>query len=241
MKERLQKAMARAGYGSRRTCEELIRSGRVLVNDTVSQLGDKVDLAKDMVIIDGRKMTDPETLVYFILNKPTGYLSSTRSQGGNPTVLDLVSSDSRIYPVGRLDMESEGLLLLTNDGELTNVLTHPRFAHQKEYRVLLDQKPNTDQLKQWKQGVLLQDGYRTKPVKINLEGDSEDGCWVRIVMTEGRKRQIRETAGALGLNVVRLVRVRMANLELGDLPIGKWRRLEQAEIEALQRMKSAAS
>lgn len=234
MKERLQKVMARAGYGSRRSCEDLIRSGRVRINGDVAQLGDRVDLTVDSVMVDGQTLGEAEKLVYILLNKPMGYLSSTKPQGGNPTVLDLVSSDKRIYPVGRLDLDSEGLLLMTNDGSLTNKLTHPRYEHEKEYRVLLDRKPNQSQLRQWRQGVTLEDGYQTKPVRIDEANDSSEGFWINIIMTEGRKRQIRETAAQLGLNVQRLIRIRLATLLLDDLPVGEWRMLGKSELEQLK-------
>jgi 23S rRNA pseudouridine2605 synthase len=235
MKERLQKVMARRGYGSRRTCEDMIRAGRVLVNGAKPSLGDKVDPARDEVMVDGRQMDAKEELLYVLLNKPPGYLSSTRSQGGLPTVLDLVSTDKRIYPVGRLDLESEGLLLLTNDGPLTQRLTHPRYKHEKEYLVLVDQLPSQDQLDHWSRGVILPDGYRTKPARVAIGGEADGGYEIKIVMTEGRKRQIREIASTFGLHVQRLVRVRMANLQLGELPTGKWRQLARNELESLKR------
>jgi 23S rRNA pseudouridine2605 synthase len=213
----------------------MIRAGRVLVNGAQPALGDKVDPAQDEVLIDGRKMDARETLTYILLNKPSGFLSSTKSQGGLPTVLDLVSPDERIYPVGRLDLESEGLLLLTNDGPLTNRLTHPRYEHEKEYLVVVAQEPRQEQLIKWRQGVELADGHRTKPAEVELVGESEGGFEVKIVMTEGRKRQIRETAAALGIQVQRLIRVRMANLQLGDLQSGRWRELNPEEIKALKR------
>jgi 23S rRNA pseudouridine2605 synthase len=236
MKERLQKVLARAGYGSRRVCEELIRSGRVKMNGEIAQLGDRADLAHDNVLVDGKTIEDAEGLVYILLNKPRGYLSSTRSQGRNPTVLRLVPTDTRIYPVGRLDLHSEGLLLMTNDGNLTNRLTHPRYEHEKEYRVLLNRKPDKEQLQQWRRGVVLPDGYKTKPLRIKDSSSSRDGFWINIIMTEGRKRQIRETADILGLGVLRLIRIRLASLHLGDLPVGEWRWLGQAEIERLERL-----
>lgn len=234
MKVRLQKVLARAGYGSRRACEDLIRSGRVRINGDIAQLGAQVDMATDAVLVDGHSIGDAEKLVYILLNKPSGYLSSTRPQGGNPTVLDLVPIDKRIYPVGRLDLDSEGLILMTNDGILTDKLTHPRYEHEKEYRVLLDQEPNPNQLRQWRQGVTLADGYRTQPVRVSGPIRSGEGFWINIIMTEGRKRQIRETAAQFGLNVLRLIRIRLATLRLGDLPMGKWRMLDHAEIRQLK-------
>lgn len=236
MKERLQKVMAQAGYGSRRACEEIIRQGRVTVNGLTSKLGDKVDLSEDEIFIDGKQLEPAQLLVYRILNKPPGYLSSTRSQGGNPTVLDLMSCNQRIYPVGRLDLDSEGLILLTNDGPLTQRLTHPSFEHEKEYRVLLDRKPDDEQLRHWRNGVILSDGYKTHPAQVSLGGSDASGFWIEVVLREGRKHQIRETAEILGLDVIRLIRVRMATLEIGSLLPGEWRELEPDEIARLRKL-----
>ncbi|MGD8552825.1 MAG: S4 domain-containing protein, partial [Anaerolineales bacterium] len=142
MSERLQKVLAHAGVASRRKSEELIRQGRVTVDGGRAEIGMKVEPDEVEIRVDGKKISAPERKVYILLNKPTGVLSSTRSQGGLPTVLDLVSIDERVYPVGRLDLDSEGLILLTNDGDLANRLTHPRYEHEKEYRVQLDRRPD---------------------------------------------------------------------------------------------------
>jgi 23S rRNA pseudouridine2605 synthase len=166
-----------------------------------------------------------------MLNKPAGVLSSLRSQGSKPTVRDLVKSEERLYPVGRLDLKSEGLLLLTNDGELTNHLTHPRYEHEKEYRVLLNRRPDKSQLDAWRRGVLLPDGSKALPTQCWLENDQT--AWLRVVMRQGRKRQIRETARVLGLFVRKLIRVRIGALKLGELKPGQYREISMAEIQRL--------
>ncbi|MFC1936905.1 pseudouridine synthase, partial [Chloroflexota bacterium] len=147
---------------------------------------------------------------------------------------DLVSQETRLFPVGRLDIESEGLILLTNDGELTNRLTHPRYGHEKEYKVLVAKQPDRDQLKTWQRGVVLEDGYRTAPAHVRIEKPHGKGAWLRIIMKEGRKRQIREIASTLGLPVVKLVRIRISSLWLGRLKPGEWRHLESEEIRSLK-------
>lgn len=235
MKERVQKILARAGYGSRRNCERIIEAGRVTVNRQVAVLGSKADRRQDDVRVDGDRIAPREELTYVLLYKPVGVLSSMRSQGGHRTVGDLLPLAERLYPVGRLDLDSEGLVLMTNDGRLTNRLTHPRYGHEKEYRVQLDCRPDERQLKAWRAGVVLPDGHRTRPAKVRVEGDRASGAWLRIVMKEGRKRQIREVAGALGLQVRKLIRVRMSTLQLGDLPPGGWRLLGGDEVRKLRR------
>ncbi len=229
---KLQKAMAQAGYGSRRTCERMIREGRVRVNGERAKLGMRTDPSKDEIVVDGKPMRNPDPLVYVLLHKPAGVLSSLSSQGGWPTVIDLVEIETRVYPVGRLDLESEGLILLTNDGELTHALTHPSYAHEKEYRVLLDRIPSEDQLQSWKEGVTIADHIRTSPAKVWLE-EAPD-AWVGVILIQEMKRQIRETARTFGLSVERLIRVRMANLSLDDLEPGAWRPLTKQEIEGLR-------
>ncbi|MEE9216120.1 MAG: pseudouridine synthase [Anaerolineales bacterium] len=229
---KLQKAMAQAGYGSRRACERMIREGKVTVNGKRANLGLRADPSVDAIVVDGEPMRGPDPLVYVVLHKPPRVLTSLASQGGWPTVIDLVDVDTRVYPVGRLDLESEGLILLTNDGELAHVLTHPSFAHEKEYRVLLDQHPSENQLRSWREGVTIVDLGQTAPAKVWIEDRSEP--WVGVIMKQGMKRQIRETARTLGLKVERIVRVRMASLELGELESGTWRYLTNHEIEDLR-------
>jgi 23S rRNA pseudouridine2605 synthase len=169
--------------------------------------------------------------VYIAVYKPVGVLSSTVSQGGKPTILDVVQVPGRVFPVGRLDVDSEGLVLLTNDGELTQLLTHPRYGKEKEYRVLLDQTPKPEQLDRWRAGVRLSDGTRALASSVRPE---PSGAWLRVVMRQGRKRQIRDTAGVLGLSVRRLIRIRIGSLRLGDLKSGEWRALTADEVRLLR-------
>jgi 23S rRNA pseudouridine2605 synthase len=231
---RLQKVMARAGVGSRRASENLIRDGRVTVNGRQATLGMRADPAVDEIRVDGVRLPPPDDLIVVALNKPAGVVSSLRSQDGGPTVRDLVPLPQRLFPVGRLDMRSEGLILLTNDGGLANRLAHPRYEHEKEYRVLLDRVPDAEQLQAWQQGVVLPDGRPTLPAKVWMEGGSEASPWVRVVLRQGLKRQIRLTARTLGLKVRRLVRTRFAGVDLGDLEPGAWRKIDPRQIALLQ-------
>ena len=150
------------------------------------------------------------------------------------TVRDLVDTPGHLYPVGRLDFESEGLVLMTNDGELTNQLTHPRFGHQKEYKVLLAKRPDQDQLEAWRRGVVLEDGYKTAPADVRFETAQGKGAWVRVIMGEGRKRQIRETGKQLGLPIVKILRIRIGALRLGNLKPRQWRYLTMQEVDELK-------
>jgi 23S rRNA pseudouridine2605 synthase len=239
MEERLQKILARAGIGSRRASEELIAQGRVTVNGQVAVLGAKADPVVDRIAVDGRLIQKAEELVYIALYKPRGVISAASSPDPRPTVRDLVAAPGHLYPVGRLDVDSEGLILLTNDGELANRLTHPRYGHEKEYRALVAKHPDDDQLKAWRLGVVLEDGYRTQPAEVRVEGYSGKGAWLRIVLREGRKRQIRETGSQLGLPVVKIIRVRIGSLHLGSLKPREWRYLSAAEVAALKGNKPA--
>lgn len=234
VEERLQKILARAGLGSRRTCEELITSGRVRVNGVVAGLGSKADPERDRILLDGQPLATAQGLVYIALHKPRGVVSTTAEALGRPTILDLVPATQRLYPVGRLDVDSEGLVLLTNDGELANRLTHPRFGHEKEYRVLVARQPDNEQLEAWKHGVVLEDGFRTSPAAVTVAAKYGKGAWLRVILREGRKRQIREMGTRTGLTVVRIIRVRIATLLLGSLKPREWRYLSPAEVQALK-------
>ncbi|UCD98205.1 MAG: rRNA pseudouridine synthase [Chloroflexota bacterium] len=234
MEERLQKILARSGYGSRRACEELIQSGRVRVNGQVASLGMKADSASDRIELDGNPIKTSEQLVYIALNKPRGVLSSVKDDNTRTTVRDLVPIPEHVHPVGRLDIDSEGLVLMTNDGELTNRLTHPRYGHEKEYRVLVARHPDEEQLETWRRGVVLEDGYRTSPAEVRIEKFKGKGTWLKIIMREGRKRQIREIGMQLGLPVVKIIRIRISSLHLGALKPGQWRKLDPKEIAALK-------
>ncbi|HHY89958.1 MAG TPA: rRNA pseudouridine synthase [Chloroflexi bacterium] len=233
--ERLQKILAQAGYGSRRSSEELIIAGRVKVNGKVAELGMKADPERDSIAVDGRllpRMTAKK--LYFALHKPRGVLSVNAPQDNRPTVFDLMPDQGHLFVVGRLDFDSEGLMILTNDGDLANRLTHPRYGHEKEYRVLVGKKPDDDQLAALRHGVVLEDGRRTAPAKVIVEQSSPKGTWLRMTLREGRKRQIREMGKQIGMPVLRILRVRIGTLELGDLKPGQWRQLTREEVGELQ-------
>lgn len=239
MEERLQKILASAGYGSRRSCEDLILSGRVTVNGQVAHLGSKADIDKDHIKLDGKLVKPPESFQYIALYKPRGVLSTVSAPDPRPTVRDLVPVPGNFYPVGRLDVDSEGLILLTNDGELANQLTHPRYGHEKEYRVLVARHPDEKQLVAWRRGVVLEDGYHSSPAQVYVESDSGKGSWLRVVMHEGRKRQIRDTCRQIGLPVVSIIRTRIGSLRLGSLKPSQWRYLTPNEITDLKEGKVA--
>lgn len=234
--ERVQKILAQAGFGSRRACEKFIEAGRVKVNGKVISLGDKADPAIDDILLDQQPVKVKTQLRYVALNKPRSVLSTTSAGGAEkrPKVTDLVPGGDDLHLVGRLDRDSEGLMLLTNDGELTNLLTHPRFGHEKEYHVLVARSPDTEQLAAWRRGVVLEDGTRTRAAEVHIMRRKGQGAWLRVVMKEGKKRQIREVAGLLGMPVVSLLRVRIASLELGNLKSGQWRDLTPEEVAKLK-------
>ncbi|MFV9506927.1 MAG: pseudouridine synthase, partial [Oscillochloridaceae bacterium umkhey_bin13] len=232
--ERLQKVLASAGIASRRDCEALIAAGRVSVNGRVVQEpGMRVDLAQDLVLVDGNPVRPPSSRTYVMLHKPVGFVSTVDDPHGRPTVLELVATTARVFPVGRLDVDSEGLILLTDDGELTHHLTHPKFEVEKEYRVLLDRPLDADALREWRNGILLDDEM-TAPAKVVLAETSAEGVWYSVVLREGRKRQIRATARLLGYEVHRLIRVREGDLLLGDLPVRESRPLTDDEVARLR-------
>lgn len=237
MEERLQKIMSHAGFGSRRACEELIIAGRVRVNGKPAELGQKADPSVDKITVDGKPVAAAPDYIYIALNKPRFVVSTAEPEPGDrrQTVRDLVPVEGHIYPVGRLDVDSEGLVLMTNDGDLANKLTHPRYGHEKEYKVLVARHPDAEQLQSWRRGVVLEDGYKTQPVEVRVETLVGKGAWLRVVLREGRKRQIREMGALTGLPVVRIVRIRIGPLLLGALKPKEWRHLTAAEVEALKR------
>lgn len=234
--ERLQKVLAHAGVASRRKSEEIILQGRVTVNGkVVTQLGTKVDPGRDEIRVDGERVQVVSGYIYVLLNKPRGVLSTMEDERGRPALGDLLTLPTRLYPVGRLDVTSEGLILLTNDGTLANVLTHPRYEHEKEYLVLVNGSPSDKTLEVWQRGVML-DGELTAPAQVEVlkRGDSS---LLRVVMREGRKRQIRNVASLLGHPVRELKRVRLGPLQLGTLEAGQWRYLTAREIRELESLK----
>jgi 23S rRNA pseudouridine2605 synthase len=235
MEERLQKILAHAGIASRRACEELILAGRVRVNGQVATLGQKVDPAQAKISVDGRVIKLAPQKVYIALYKPRNVLSTVEAETGETrsTVRDLVPLPERLYPVGRLDVDSEGLVLLTNDGELANRLTHPRYEHEKEYRVLVARHPDGEQLAAWRRGLVLEDGFKTRSADVYVESKYGKGAWLRVTLKEGHKRQIREMGRATGLPVVRIVRVRIGELRLGYLKPREWRMLTEEEVKVL--------
>jgi 23S rRNA pseudouridine2605 synthase len=232
--ERVQKILARSGFGSRRACEVLIEQGQVAINGVKAHLGSKADASQDTISVNGTVIPHEEPLVYIALNKPRAVLSDEDPKDDRITVRDLVPIPGRFFSVGRLDYDSEGLILLTNDGELANKLTHPRYGHEKEYRVLVDRRPDDQQLKIWRRGVVLDDGYRTAPAVVEVDSPTGKGVWLRVILKEGRKRQIREVGSQIGLSVSRILRVRISSLNLGNLKPREWRYLTKQEITTLK-------
>lgn len=227
--ERLQKYLASAGIASRRRCEEVIQAGRVTVNGRiVTELGTKVDPGQDQVTLDGQPVQPPENLTYLLLNKPPGYVTTASDERGRPAVLDLVPQmAARLFPVGRLDIDSEGLLLLTNDGALAQRLTHPRYGTEREYLATLDGAPSPEGFAKLRAATEVT-GREVTAKRVSQV--SETPFQVRMVLTEGRKREVREIARAAGFGVVRLVRVRYGPLRLGRLREGSWRELTRREV-----------
>lgn len=230
--ERLQKVLARAGVASRRGVEELIAGGRIRVNGTVATLGDRVDPSKDRVEIDGSLLPLHSDLVYYLLNKPPGVVVTASDPEGRPTVIELVDAPTRIWPVGRLDTDSEGALVLTNDGELTDRLTHPRWGVPKTYLAEVEGKPPKAALRTLARGVALEEGI-TAPAQVMLTGRSGPRSLVEITIHEGRNRQVRRMFAAVGHPVRRLVRTAVGPLTLGRLKPGTYRRLSPTEVQTL--------
>jgi 23S rRNA pseudouridine2605 synthase len=233
--ERLQRSLARAGFGSRRACEELIAAGRVRINGAVASLGDRVDPASDEVRVDGRRISvDPE-LRYFALHKPRGVTTTLRDPHAERDLTRLLPRGARVFPVGRLDRDTEGLLLLTNDGSLAHRLTHPRYGIEKEYLAEVDRVPSKRQLAQLRRGVELEDGV-ARAADARSAGGSGGRGGVRLVMVEGRKREVRRMLDAVGLPVRRLVRTRVGPVRLGRMRPAELRELDPADVRALYRV-----
>lgn len=234
---RLQKYIAMCGVASRRKAEELIEKGTVKVNDQkVTELGTKVEIGADKVTVNGRDIKPEQKNFYIMLNKPTGYVSTVSDQFDRPTVLDLVGTDikSRIFPVGRLDYDTSGLLLLTNDGDFTYKVTHPKFELEKTYIALLKGGITISGLNKLRRGVKIDD-YTTAPAKVEII-DAKDGYTkVKITIHEGKNRQVRKMFDTVGSKVVELERISIGTVELGNLPLGHWRHLTSHEISYLTR------
>lgn len=225
---RLQKFLAAAGVCSRRAAEKLIVGGQIKVNGRVAkELGVKIDTEKDRVYFKNKRIKSPERKIYLALNKPVGVISSCRSYK-EKTVLDFLPFKERLYPVGRLDKNSSGLMIITNDGELALKLTHPRYAQEKEYLVVLDKKIKIKDLRVMEEGIIL-NKKKTLPAEIKQEGPNK----FRIILWEGRKRQLREMCHLLSYGVAELQRVRIKNITLDNLKPGEWRRLNQSELNKL--------
>lgn len=234
-KIRLQKFFTDMGIMSRRASEKVILAGNVKINGKIAQLGDKVDPLNDTVVYNG-KVIRPEGLKkrYIMLNKPLGYVTTTNDEKGRETVLSLLDGiDERLYPVGRLDMYSEGLLILTNDGELTNRLTHPKHEMPKIYSVIIKGEISPDALHKLNSPMEI-DGYKLKPVKVRVISLKDGATNTLFTLNEGRNRQIRKMCEAVGLTIMRLTRISIGKLRLGELERGKWRDLTKNEIEYLK-------
>lgn len=230
---RLQKVLAQAGLGSRRVCENMIADGEVTVNGAAAELGRRVDVDRDKIEVNGVLIGVAPGLVYYLMNKTTGVVTTADDPQGRPTVVQVVPDSPRVFPVGRLDMNTEGLLLLTNDGDLTHRLTHPSFGVDKEYLAHVQGTPSRGALRTLREGVELEDGI-TAPAQASLIGDSV----VRLVIHEGRNRQVRRMCEAVGHPVQRLVRSRIGPLRDGHLKPGQWRELTQDEVRDLERAAS---
>ncbi len=231
---RLQKYMAQCGVASRRGSEEIISKGRVKVNgEIVDYMGYEVDEAADEVEVDGRIIKPEAKKYYILLNKPKGYVTTVSDEFDRPTVMELVSDvHARIYPVGRLDYDTAGLLILTNDGDFANTLTHPRHEINKGYIAQLNNLPDADSLNTLRKGVLL-DGKLTAPAKVEILKQTKHNCEIKVTIHEGRNRQVRRMFEAIGAEVVSLKRISVGNVTLGNLPEGKWRHLNDAERQRL--------
>ncbi|MGQ0608843.1 MAG: pseudouridine synthase [Chloroflexota bacterium] len=243
--ERLQKIIARAGVASRRAAEGLIVDGRVHVNGSVARIGSSADPAVDRIEVDGRPLPSASRAVHLAVHKPPGFLSSAHDERGRRSVVGLVDAgDERLWPAGRLDVESEGLMILTNDGEWANRVLHPRFGNQREYAVLVTPPPTRAVLQQLRDGVTLEDGparlldarFALPPPEVERQRD-EAGIWLQVQIGEGRKREVRRLFGAVDARVERLVRTRIGTLHLSGLRSGQWRHLRPAEVASLVGMR----
>src|SRR5579884_500978 len=234
MAERLQKVLAHAGLASRRAAEDLIAAGAVTVNGRRAVLGQSVEPDVDRIEVNGQLIEPAVPLVYIALNKPTGYVSTARSTRGEQTVLELVDVPQRIFPVGRLDRETSGLLLLSNDGAWGNLVTHPRYGVEKEYVARVRGVPSSDAVRRLRLGVRLPDGEVTAPAMVRRVGGTREGTTLDITVAEGKKRQIRLILAAVGHPVTDLTRVRIGNIRLDALPVGEWRRLTAEEVGGLR-------
>ena len=233
---RIQKALSEAGVASRRAAEELVRQGRVTVNGRKAEIGQSVNPDRDVIAVDGKRVyfTRKKQYRYIMMNKPRGYVTTLSDELGRRCVTDLLTGvEERVYPIGRLDMDSEGLLLFTNDGAFANLLMHPSHEVEKAYEVLVSGF-SPEKLPLLERPIVL-DGYHIRPPKVRLLESTGQKARLEVVIHEGRNRQVRRMCQAAGMEVLRLKRTREGSLTLGDLPAGKWRSLTQAEIEKLKK------
>ncbi|MBU3092215.1 rRNA pseudouridine synthase [Clostridium sp. CM028] len=236
MEERLQKFMASCGVASRRKCEEIITAGRVKVNDLmVTELGHKVDPEKDRVHVDNKIINMEENKVYIALNKPEGIVSTVKDEKERKTILDLVKVKERIYPIGRLDYDTCGLIILTNDGDIYNKVIHPRQAINKVYLAILEGCPNEEEISKFCNGIDIE-GYITAKADLQINKRVGFNCRVTITIHEGKNRQIRKMCDAIGHPVIALKRVSVGNILLGDMEKGSWRNLTEDEIKYLKNL-----
>ena len=236
--ERLQKVLASAGLGSRRNCEEMITSGRVEVDrQIVTQLGTRVDPLKQQIRIDGERLPNPKRVVY-LLNKPVGVVTTNFDPSGRPRVVDLVPGEQRLFAIGRLDRMSEGLILMTNDGDLANLLAHPRYGVEKKYQVQVAGVPSQDSLDKLRRGVSLAEG-KARVQRVDIRSQHKQSAVLEMVLDEGKNREIRRMLAQLGHKVHQLKRVAVGGLAIGNLLPGQWRQLAWAEIESLRKAAEA--
>lgn len=231
---RLQKFMAECGVASRRKSEELIEAGKVKVNGHPAHIGDKINPKKDIVTVKGKKINKTERMYYIMLNKPRGYVTTVSDELGRKTVMDLIDCKARVYPVGRLDKDSEGLLILTNDGSFANALTHPKHNYAKTYRVTVRPSVNDEILTKLRNGIEI-DGRMTAPCDVNIITEEEGRVVLEFILREGRNRQIRKMCEAVDLQVARLKRLSIGPVKLGMLKTGQSRELTDNEVKKLLR------
>lgn len=235
---RLQKYIAMCGIASRRAAETMISEGRVCVNgEKVTEQGVKIEIGADKVMVDGEVIKNKNKKYYIMLNKPVGYVTTVKDQFGRPTVIDLIKADlkdERIFPVGRLDYETEGLLLLTNDGDFTYKVTHPKFHMDKTYIAAVKGGVSIHDMNCLREGIRLDDGFKTSPAKAEITDVKNGYTFVKLTIHEGKNRQVRRMFEALGKNIAALQRLSIGTVELGNLPLGRWRHLTSHEISYLQ-------
>ncbi len=245
MEERIQKVLSAQGLCSRREADKLLEEGRIAVNGRRAKPGDKLDPAKDVLHVDGRRVYLQKRVskLYYLLYKPRGYVTTLKDSHADKTVADLMSDvDTRLYPVGRLDKDSEGLLIMTNDGEFTNLLTHPSGKVSKNYRVSVEPYPTEEQLIELAAGVKLDDGFQTQPARVRVTGgDGSTKGTLEIIITEGHNREVRRMCDAVGLKVTRLKRTAIGPLSLGTMKAGEYRQLKPSEIAGLRRNASGGN